>query len=238
MRNFVQPGEVLTLTAPTGGVVSGGLYIIGGLAVVAAGDADAGDEFEGQRVGVFRLPKTAGTAWIEGQAVHWSGSAAGVDETTGQQIGVAVTAAASGDTEGLVLLGANTLAGGGLINVRKRFTIAQVNAGATLVPAVPGASVRMVRCTAISVGGAASGVTTVDVLATLATASRKLVAFAQASLTQSAVLKDGGSGAAVLADGASYTPNDANTAITVGKTGDDVATATHIDINFTYALDT
>lgn len=121
-------------------------------------------------------------------------------------------------------------------NKRQRFTIAEINAGATLLPAVAGKSYRMVSCTAISVGGAAGAVTTVDVLGTQTTGV-KLVAFAQASLTQNTVLKDGGTGAAVLAGGVSYVANDANTAITVGKTGSNVTTATHIDINFSYTLD-
>jgi hypothetical protein len=120
-------------------------------------------------------------------------------------------------------------------NVRQRFTIAEINAGATLVPAVAGKSIRMVSCKAIAVGGAAGAVTTVDVLGTLST-GRKLVAFAQANLTQSTVLTDGGTGAAVLADGASYTANDAGTAVTVGKTGSNVTTATHIDVIFDYVL--
>ena len=121
-------------------------------------------------------------------------------------------------------------------NTRQRFTIAQVNAGATLVAAVTGKAIRMVSCKAISVGGAASAVTTVDILGT-STTSRKLVAFAQASLTQSTVLTDGGSGATVLADGASYTANDAGTAVTISKTGSSVATATHIDVVFSYVLE-
>jgi hypothetical protein len=120
-------------------------------------------------------------------------------------------------------------------NVRQRFTIAEINAGATLVAAVAGKSIRMVTCKAIAVGGAAGAVTTVDVLGTLST-GRKLVAFAQANLTQSTVLTDGGTGAAVLADGASYTANDAGTAVTVGKTGSNVTTATHIDVIFDYVL--
>lgn len=120
-------------------------------------------------------------------------------------------------------------------NVRKRFTVAEINAGAELVPAVAGKSIRMVSCKAIAVGGAAGAVTTVDVLGTLST-GRKLVAFAQANLTQSTVLTDGGTGAAVLADGASYTANDAGTAVTVGKTGSNVTTATHIDVIFDYVL--
>lgn len=120
--------------------------------------------------------------------------------------------------------------------VRRRCTIAEVNAGVTLLSALPGFAYRMVAATAIAIGGAAGAVTTVDILGTLSS-SRKLVAFAQASLTQSAVLKDGGTGATVLADGVSYVANDANTAITVGKTGADVTTATHIDIAVDYVLE-
>lgn len=123
-----------------------------------------------------------------------------------------------------------------VLNVRKRFTIAEVNAGATLVAAVTGKSIRMVNCKAIAVGGAAAAVTTVDVLGT-ATTGRKLVAFAQANLTQNTVLTAGGTGAAVLAAGASYTANDAGTAVTVGKTGSAVTTATHIDVIFDYVLE-
>lgn len=129
----------------------------------------------------------------------------------------------------------SVVAAGVVMNVRQRFTVAEINAGATLVAAVAGKSIRMVSCKAIAVGGAAGAVTTVDVLGT-STTSRKLVAFAQANLTQSTVLADGGTGAAVLADGASYTANDAGTAITVGKTGSNVTTATHIDVIFDYVL--
>jgi len=122
-----------------------------------------------------------------------------------------------------------------VLSARVRFTIAEVNAGATLVAAITGKSIRMVNCKAIAVGGAAGAVTTVDVLGTVSTA-RKLVAFAQASLTQSAVLTAGGTGAAVLADGASYTANDVSTGITVGKTGSHETTATHIDVIFDYVV--
>ena len=122
------------------------------------------------------------------------------------------------------------------LNIRTRFTIAQVNAGATLLAAVTGYKYRMIGCEAIAVGGAAGAVTTVDILGTQ-TSSVKLVAFAQASLTQSAVLKAGGTGAAVLADGASFVACDSGAAITIGKTGSTATTATHIDINFTYAIE-
>lgn len=70
MRNYKQPGDVLTLTAPSGGVQSGEGYTIGELFVVAAADADAGEEFEGQRTGVFELNK-AGDSISEGGTLYW-----------------------------------------------------------------------------------------------------------------------------------------------------------------------
>jgi hypothetical protein len=122
-------------------------------------------------------------------------------------------------------------------NIRTRFTIAQINAGATILPAIAGHKYRFVNCAAIAYGGAVGATTTVDVGGTQGAAGVKLVAYAQASLTQSAVLKDGGSGAAVLADGASYVSNDANTAVTIGKTGSSLTVATGVDIILGYVIE-
>lgn len=126
---------------------------------------------------------------------------------------------------------------GGVRNFRRRSTIAEVNAGVTLLAAVPGFKYRLIEAQAISIGGAAGAVTTVDVLGTQSASGVKLVAYAQASLTQSTVLKSGGSGTTVLADGASYVANDVNTAITLGKTGASITTATHIDVILSYVLE-
>ncbi|HXO84387.1 MAG TPA: hypothetical protein VN803_02570, partial [Gemmatimonadales bacterium] len=131
------------------------------------------------------------------------------------------------------------VAGGAVLqHIRKRCTVAEINAGVELL-AAPGAgfAYRIVDASMIAIGGAASGATTVDILATLATASRKLVAAAIAGLTQSAVLRAGAANATVLADGASFTVNDANTAITVAKTGSALATATHVDVSVSYVID-
>jgi hypothetical protein len=131
------------------------------------------------------------------------------------------------------------IAGGAIVHfLRQRVTIAQVNAGLSLV-AAPGLgyALRMVDLELIAVGGAAAGATTVDILATLATASRKLVAAAVAGLTQSALLRAGAANAAILADGASFTANDENTPITIGKTGGALTTATHIDVLLAYVID-
>jgi hypothetical protein len=121
--------------------------------------------------------------------------------------------------------------------LRSRQTIAAVNAGATVLAAIPGYKYRLVDAAIITIGGAAGAVDTVDILGTQAAAGVKLVAFAQASLLQSVVLRAGESGAAVLADGASFAANDANTAITVGKTGATITTATHFDFILSYVLE-
>jgi hypothetical protein len=122
-----------------------------------------------------------------------------------------------------------------VLSKRTRFTVAQVNAGATIVPAVTGKAIRVVGAKVIAIGGAVGAVTTVDIIGTQTTAA-KLVAFAQANLTRSTVLTDDGTGATVLADGASYVANDVSTAVTIGKTGSDVTTATHIDVILQYVL--
>jgi len=59
-KNYVQDGNVLQLTAPAGGVVSGGIYAIGALVVVAIADAKAGETFAGATNGVWSVPATAG----------------------------------------------------------------------------------------------------------------------------------------------------------------------------------
>lgn len=73
-KNFVQPGRTLTLTAPSGGVVAGLGYVIGGLFVVAQNTAAQGQPFEGMTEGVFEMKKAthASTkAFTEGEAIFW-----------------------------------------------------------------------------------------------------------------------------------------------------------------------
>lgn len=121
-------------------------------------------------------------------------------------------------------------------NIRTRFTLAQINAGATLLPAVPGFTYRLIDWTIIAVGGAAAGATSLDLLGTR-TGAVTLAAIAVAALTRSAAVKPNSANVTLLADGASHTPTDANTAITVGKTGGAMTTATHFDVIASYALE-
>jgi len=106
MRNFKQPGKVLTLTAPTGGVTGGLGYLIGAFFVVASGSAAEAAEFEGQTEGVFELVKTTGQAWTVGQLMYWDDSTKKVSSvaTVGRLIGAATAAAGSSDTTGDVRL--------------------------------------------------------------------------------------------------------------------------------------
>jgi hypothetical protein len=135
------------------------------------------------------------------------------------------------------VIGSGAAVLGAVQTLRQRVTTAQVNAGLTLLPAVAGYKYRLVDASAIAIGGAASGLTTLDILGTQATASVKLVAFGQAALTQSALVRAGSSGGVVLADGASFVDNDVNTGITIGKTGSALATATAVDVQLTYILE-
>jgi predicted RecA/RadA family phage recombinase len=238
--NYLHPGKTMPYTAPTGGVTSGGGYIIGGMFVVAAAAADETEEFQGSTEGVWTLAKTTGEGTVvEGRALYWdvTNAKVSVDPTVGHlPIGTAAAEAATGDTTMSVRLNGVSIAGR-MLTIRKRFTIAQVNAGATILPALVGMKYRMVDAFAISVGGAAGAVTTVDIIGTLSSSTRKLVAFAQANLTQSALIRAGGTGGTILADGASFTANDAGAAVTVGKTGSDVTTASHIDVHLTYSIE-
>jgi predicted RecA/RadA family phage recombinase len=103
MNNFSQPGEVLTFTAPTGGVVSGLPYLIGSLLVIAAEDVAQTLPFEGEVVGVYNGTKVAIEAWDELQKVYWDDTAHKFTETQGSSpanvlVGVAAKAVAAAIT--------------------------------------------------------------------------------------------------------------------------------------------
>jgi predicted RecA/RadA family phage recombinase len=106
MDNYIQPGDVVTLTAPLGGVVSGTFYQIGQLVVCASGSVAVGLPFEGATRGVFTAPKATGQVWAEGAILYWD-DAAGKFTTTPDgnlRSGCAVAAAGSSATTGSVRL--------------------------------------------------------------------------------------------------------------------------------------
>ena len=104
--NFVQPGDVIELAAPTGGVVTGVPELIGGLFVVPLVTAAVGVRVSCQVTGVFTLAKTSAQAWTEGQKIYWDddNSRCDSDSTLGQLIGVAALVAANPSATGVVRL--------------------------------------------------------------------------------------------------------------------------------------
>ena len=105
MKNYVQVGNTLTLIALVA-VVSGMIYKVGDLIVVANQSVASGEEFEGDRVGVFTLPKTAANTPAQGAKAYLN--AAGTEITTtatsNTLVGVFTEAYANGTTEAKILL--------------------------------------------------------------------------------------------------------------------------------------
>ena len=120
---------------------------------------------------------------------------------------------------------------------RTRVTTAQVNAGFTLLPALPGVKWRLLDMVLIAIGGNAATATSVNVIGTRSGSAVQLLAAAVAALTRSTVCRAGDANVAVLADGASFEALDANTAITIDNVGSSLATATHIDAILTFVAD-
>lgn len=80
-KNKIADGEVLTMIAPSGGVVSGSGYKIGDVFGVAAVTAAAGAEFALDLEGVYPLPKAATITPAPGVKLYWDDTAKNVTTT-------------------------------------------------------------------------------------------------------------------------------------------------------------
>jgi predicted RecA/RadA family phage recombinase len=98
MKNFIQRGDIITVTAPTGGVTSGQGVLIGNLFGVAATTVAEGESAEIATVGVYELPKLASAVIAAGDRVAWDDTAKQVvlPGTGMVPIGVATIAAGNG----------------------------------------------------------------------------------------------------------------------------------------------
>ncbi len=107
MRNYVQPGETVTLLAPAN-LASGEPFAVGSIFGVAACAAESGAEVEAKRTGVFDLPKTTGEAWTVGARLYWDGATKKLTTTEEENlfVGAALAAAGESATTGRVLLAA------------------------------------------------------------------------------------------------------------------------------------
>lgn len=90
MKNFVQPGNVITFTGPTGGALSGAFLIVGAAFGINAYNVAQGAEGELRCGGVFTLPKPAATATTEFQAAYWDATAKRVTTVVGSNLKIGV----------------------------------------------------------------------------------------------------------------------------------------------------
>lgn len=106
MKNFVQPGDVVTATAPSGGVLSGAGVLIASLFGVAAYSAAEGQDVELATKGVFDLPKLSAQAWTPFIPIYWDAANGWCTSVVGSNklIGVAMQAAANPSSTGRVRL--------------------------------------------------------------------------------------------------------------------------------------
>lgn len=89
MKNYIQPGHAVTLTAPYD-VASGDGLLVGSLFGVASANAEQGNPVEARLTGVFEL-KATGT-WSVGDKAYWDSAKKLATKTAASNtlIGVAV----------------------------------------------------------------------------------------------------------------------------------------------------
>lgn len=115
MRNYIQPGNNITIPASPYAVDSGEGVLIGQLFGIACGDAENGAEVTFQTEGVFDIAKPANVLFNIGDAVFFDAAlkqarAAGDSDSNSAgdyeaQIGVAIAAAGAGASTVRVRLG-------------------------------------------------------------------------------------------------------------------------------------
>jgi predicted RecA/RadA family phage recombinase len=110
MKNYIQPGDTVTVTAPAN-VASGEGVLIGKLFGVAAISAASGQDVEIKTTGVYELPKTSAQEWATvGLPIYW-------DDSTG----VLTTVAASNTFVGVNLAAAANPSGYGVVRLNGTF---------------------------------------------------------------------------------------------------------------------
>jgi predicted RecA/RadA family phage recombinase len=105
MKNYVQEGDVLTLTAPYA-VASGAGLQVGSIFGVATFAAANGASVEAATEGVFDLAKTGSQAWTQGAPIYWDNAGKLCTTTVGSNklIGYAAQAQQAADTVGRVVV--------------------------------------------------------------------------------------------------------------------------------------
>jgi predicted RecA/RadA family phage recombinase len=104
MKNYIGPGDVVTVEAPAT-TTSGDGVLVGVCFGVAIVDAGSGDDVQVQVVGVFELPKLSAQAWTAGDLIYWDdGNSRCTTVDTNVPIGFATEDAANPSSVGRVRL--------------------------------------------------------------------------------------------------------------------------------------
>ncbi|AVW93032.1 DUF2190 family protein [Celeribacter baekdonensis] len=113
MKNFIQNGHIIRVTAPVGGITSGTAIIVGNIFGIAAYTSADGDPVELGTTGVYQLPKATTAVLTVGARVAWDNTAKNINlPGTGRfPVGIATEAAGNGITSVAVRLdGVGTVA--------------------------------------------------------------------------------------------------------------------------------
>lgn len=105
MKNYIAPGEHITVAAPYA-VSAGGGALVGTVFGVAQADAESGADAVLVRRGVFELAKTSAQAWTVGAKLYWddTNKVATTTASGNTLIGAALAVAANPSATGTVLL--------------------------------------------------------------------------------------------------------------------------------------
>jgi len=105
MKNYIQPGENVTVSAPYD-VVSGACAKVGSIIGVAQETTLSGADVVLARRGVFELAKTSAQAWTVGVKIYWDDSTKVCTTTASSNtlVGAAHAVAANPSDTGEVLL--------------------------------------------------------------------------------------------------------------------------------------
>ncbi len=160
MKNFVQPGNTLTLVAPYT-VVSGAGLLVGNIFGVASADAASGADVEAVAEGVFDLAKVSAQAWAQGDPIYWDDSAKLCTTTAGANtpIGHATAIAANPSSTGRVRLGHGPAGAAGPTNLQVTVALTDGDSGYVVSPVAGD----ITRLDSVLLGGA---VTTNDAVVT------------------------------------------------------------------------
>ena len=105
MLNYLQPGNIIEITAPSGGVVSGAPVVVNQMIGIAAKTEAAGVAVNIQITGVFTVNKVSAQAWAEGSPIYWDEAASLFTIVEGGLFaGLATAVAANPTSTGSLLL--------------------------------------------------------------------------------------------------------------------------------------